>query len=125
MSDIKLRILLDQNIPVPVLDWFRKNRPLWTINHVTELGFAGKEDAFLYRWAQAANAIIVTYDEDFADARMYPLGQHHGVIRLRVWPTTIEQTEKALLRLMNEIPEAEWIRSLIIINNSAIRLRHL
>lgn len=44
-------------------------------------------------------AIVVTFDEDFADTRMYPVGSHAGVIRLQLWPTTIEQTEKALDRV--------------------------
>jgi predicted nuclease of predicted toxin-antitoxin system len=58
------------------------------VHHVNELGFQGKPDQFLYKWAQENIAIVITYDEDFADSRMYPLGMHHGVIRLRVWPTT-------------------------------------
>lgn len=32
-------------------------------------------------------SIIVTFDEDFADSRVYPAGCHAGVVRLRVWPT--------------------------------------
>jgi predicted nuclease of predicted toxin-antitoxin system len=50
----------------------------------------------IFEWAQEKGAIILTFDEDFADARMYPVGSHAGVIRLRVWPTTIEQVEYAL-----------------------------
>jgi hypothetical protein len=31
-------------------------------------------------------------------ARMYPLGSYAGAIRLRVWLTTVEQTQEALER---------------------------
>lgn len=58
-----LRILLDQNVPKPVADWLRNRQPDWNIHHVNELGFEGKPDVFLYRWAQENKAIIVTYDE--------------------------------------------------------------
>lgn len=47
-------------------------------------------------WARSDCSIVVTFDEDFADARMFPTGSHPGVIRLRVWPTTIETTEVLL-----------------------------
>ncbi len=88
------RILLDQNVPQALSGWLKRKLPAWEIQHVNELGFQGKADEFLYLWAQKKNAIIVTYDEDFADSRFYPLGHHHGIIKLRVWPTTIEQTQK-------------------------------
>ena len=94
-------------------------------SHVNGLGFKGKPDAFFYRWAQENEAIIVTYDEDFADSRLYPLGEHHGIIRLRVWPTTIEKTREALERLLQDMPHSKWKKSLIIIDNKKIRFRKL
>jgi len=55
---------------VAVAGWLRDRCPSWTVNHVKELGYAGKSDAFLYKWAMEYKAIVATYDEDFADARM-------------------------------------------------------
>jgi len=89
------------------------------------IGFQGKPDLFLYQWAQEHNAIVITFDEDFADARMYPLGEHHGVIRLRVWPTTIENTQEALNRLFSQVQEHDLRKSLIIIDNYKIRVRKI
>jgi hypothetical protein len=66
---------------------------------------------------------VVTFDEDFADTRMYPTGTHAGVIRLRVWPTTIERTEEALGRLLNTVEESNLAGSLIIIDQRGIRVR--
>lgn len=123
MPDAVRSVLLDQNIPRVVAGWLRDRRKSWKVSHVTELGFVGKSDEFLYLWAQEHRAIIVTYDEDFADARMYPLGRHHGVVRLRVWPTTIEKTQEALERLMAQLPDEDWPRSLIIVENQRIRVR--
>lgn len=118
-----LKILLDQNVPREATRWLSEVRSEWTVMHVLDLGFAGKSDDFLYQWAQENGFLIITYDEDFADARMYHLGSHHGVIRLRVWPTTLEMTCSALRRLLESIPEAEWIGALIIIDNQKIRVR--
>jgi predicted nuclease of predicted toxin-antitoxin system len=119
------KILLDQNIPQPVSKWLSEKLPSWQILHVNELGFQGKTDQFLYCWAQENHAIIVTYDEDFADSRFYALGGHHGIIRLRVWPTTIERTENALDRLMVAMSPVLWHDRLIIVDNNKIRSRSL
>lgn len=97
--------------------------PLWVIRHVKDLGLEGQADEVIYRWAQQEQAIMLTFDEDFADSRTYPLGRHHGVIRFRVWPTTIEKTVDALNRLLNQLPSEEWRSSLIIIDNQKIRVR--
>jgi predicted nuclease of predicted toxin-antitoxin system len=118
-------ILLDQNVPYAVKTWLQAQRSSWTVRHVKDLGFEGQSDDFLYRWAQQEKAIVITFDEDFADSRLYPLGQHHGVIRLRIWPMTIEQTTEALDRLLRQLPSEEWVESLIIIDNQKIRVRKL
>jgi len=90
---------------------------------VKEVGLDGRPDEEVFRWAQANQAMIITYDEDFADARLFPLGSHFGVVRLRVWPTTIEETEAALERLLTQVPEADLPGSLVIIDREKIRLR--
>lgn len=120
-----LRILLDQNIPIAVADWLRQQRAQWQIDHVNELGFAGRSDEFLYRWAREHESIIITFDEHFADARFHGLGRHHGVVRLRVWPTTIEATIGALSRLLEKVPQGDWSAGLIIVDNQKIRVRRL
>ena len=125
VPDEDRRLLLDQNVPQAISSWLKKKLPGWVILHVNELGFQGKPDEFLYLWAQKNGAIIVTYDEDFADSRYYPLGHHHGIIRLRVWPTTIEQTQSAMDRLITDVPPTTWRNCLIIIDNNKIRIRKL
>jgi predicted nuclease of predicted toxin-antitoxin system len=83
----------------------------------------GAADGTIFQWAQANSAVVITFDEDFADARMYPAGSHAGVIRLRVWPTTIENTEEALARLLETITDEELPGSLIIVDQRRIRIR--
>ena len=97
---MNLAVVLYQNIPPAISDYLRIQRPDWTISHVQDLGLSGATDQAIFEWAQQNGAIVVTFDEDFADTRMYPIGSHAGVIRLRVWPTTIEATEAALGRLL-------------------------
>jgi predicted nuclease of predicted toxin-antitoxin system len=120
---LRLTLLLDQNVPQQVSDFVRLKRPEWRVLHVNEIGLQGASDEAIFQRAQTDGAIVVTFDEDFADTRMYPVGSHAGVIRLRVWPTTIEQTEKALGRLLESVEDHDLPGSLVIIDEQRIRVR--
>ena len=67
--------------------------------------------------------ILISFDEDFADGRSFPALGHHGIVRLRVWPTTTGETEQALERLLSEVSDAELTGSLVIVDRSRIRVR--
>ena len=86
-----LSILLDQNVPVAIKKWLSVFRPHWDTKHVNEVGLAGKKDEEIFQWAQNHQSIIITFDEDFADARGFVQTPHAGIIRLKIWPTTFEE----------------------------------
>ena len=116
-------ILVDQNVPRAVAQWLKLERPGWEVWHVTDVGLSGRPDSAIYEWAREKKAVVITYDEDFADARLYPLGKHPGVVRLRVWPTTIEASKAALKRLLATVPEDALAGSLVIVHHNRIRIR--
>lgn len=58
MPETALHILLDQNVPYAVTVWLRAQRPSWLVRHVKYLGFEGRSDDFLFRWAQQEKAIV-------------------------------------------------------------------
>lgn len=90
---------------------------------MADVGLWGAPDKAILAWATADSSIVVTFDEDFADARMFPVGSHCGVIRLRVWPTTIEKAEAALGRVFREVREDDLRGSLVIVDETRIRVR--
>ena len=100
-----LTILLDQNVPQAVVSWLKLLKPTWAVFHTGDVGLSGKADEEVFVWAQQQSAVVVTFDEDFADGRSFPAQRHHGIVRLRVWPTTIEETEQALGRLLTRSPK--------------------
>lgn len=118
-----LSILLDQNVPRVIAPWLQTRRPHWTVSHTSDVGLSGQPDDVVFAWAQQRQSLIMTFDEDFTDQRAFPLGSHAGIIRLRIWPTTIEETQRALDRLLAEVPDAELARALVIIDREAIRIR--
>ena len=102
MAEAKLRILLDQNVPVLVADWLRGQRPSWRVDHVNDLGLPENQTSFCIVGPKTVASTIVTFDEHFADAQfLQGWDVIVGVVRLRVWPTTIEATVSALSRLLS------------------------
>jgi predicted nuclease of predicted toxin-antitoxin system len=123
MPDQPLHLLLDQNIPEEITRWLREKFSLWKVTHVKEIKLDGRPDPEIFRWAQTNQAIVISYDEDFADTRSFPLGSHHGIVRLRVWPTTVEETRTAIERLLTQGATADLSGSLVIVDREKIRLR--
>lgn len=54
------------------------------VEHVFDTSLAGAEDEEIFKSAKRRRQIIVTYDEDFADQRVFPVGSHCGILRLRM-----------------------------------------
>lgn len=65
----------------------------------------------------------MTLDEDFADQRSFPVGTHAGIVRLRTWPTTVEETSAALERLLAVTRDEELRGALVIMDRQRIRVR--
>ncbi len=119
----RLTVLLDQNVPRGIAPWLRSLKPSWVVHHTSEVGLSGKSDEEIFAWAQQRQTIIMTFDEDFADRRSFAADSHQGIIRLRVWPTTMEETQDALQRLLTEVTEEELSGALVIVDRTHIRVR--
>jgi predicted nuclease of predicted toxin-antitoxin system len=120
---LSLSIILDENVAPEVVPFLLEKRPGWKVVHVRDVGLRGASDHTIFEWAQREGFIVITFDEDFADARMYPAGTHAGVIRLRVWPTTVEACEEALDRLLSAVSDVDLAGSLVIVDDVRIRVR--
>jgi predicted nuclease of predicted toxin-antitoxin system len=119
----RLIVLLDQNVPRAIASWLRSMRPAWVVHHTSDVGLSGQSDEAVFSWAVQNKALIISFDEDFADGRSFPAREHHGIVRLRVWPTTMEETQQALDRLFREVSDDELSGALVIVDPSRIRVR--
>ena len=114
--------LLDENVPYEVTAWLSARLPEETTVHIYDLHLVGAKDPrVMEEGVRLGNAIVVSYDEDLADQRQFPIGTHGGVIRLRVDPTTVANTIAALDRLLSALTLADIARRLIIVDEVRIR----
>jgi len=115
-------ILLDQNIPYEVTAWLDGFLANCMIDHAYDLGLSRFEDHEVFAFAQQRGSMIVSCHEDFADRRLFPVGRHCAIIRLRVEPTTAEVTCAALQRLFSAYDPAALRGKLVIVQQHRIRV---
>jgi predicted nuclease of predicted toxin-antitoxin system len=118
-----IQVLLDENVPLATQDWLQNQRPAWQIWHVIQVGLGGKRDVDVLSWAQKHQSVIITFDGDFINNPNITRQQHFGIIRLRIHPTTIEETQRALERLLSEFTDTDLQGALITIGRDKIRVR--
>ena len=91
-----LTALVDQNAPRQSPTGSVPDARKYTVCHTSDVSLSGRPNEDIFAWAQQRQVVILAFDEDFAVQRSFPIGSHAGIIRLRVWPTTIEETQNAL-----------------------------
>lgn len=76
-----MKLLLDENIPIPLLSALRTAG--WSVEHVAEVEPGIDDDAVLAR-ARRTGAVLVTDDKDFGELVVQHQQGHHGVLLLRL-----------------------------------------
>ena len=94
MHDI-FRLYLDQMLRHEVAQALRDEGH--DVLRATEVGQARADDHQILQKAISENRVLVTLDEHFGDWVILPLSEHSGVIRLKINPTTSNNTIKLLL----------------------------
>ncbi len=82
----------------------------------SEVGQDRADDDQILQKAIAENRILVTLDKHFGDWVILPLHEHPGVIRLRVRPTTSNNTIKLLLPFLRAHSPEQFKNCLVILS---------
>lgn len=77
-----MRFKLDENLPIEFAHLLRMH------GHdavtVLDQGLGGAPDPDLAQVCSRENRVLVTFDTDFSDIRMYPPDTHSGIVVLRL-----------------------------------------
>lgn len=114
-------LFLDQNIAPETADFLRELG--FYVTSTRELGMARATDDQIARFAATENLIVLTFNGDFGDIREYPPGSYPGVIRLRVYPQTIETLHPVLQNFFDRVDLNDIERALVILDNNRYRIR--
>lgn len=81
----------------------------YDVADVRDVGLSGRTDHDVFRYAQTANATIISRDLDFANILSFPLGTHHGILVVRL-PNEVHprQVNAEVLRALTELGESTY-----------------
>lgn len=116
-----MKLLLDQNLSSQTTVFLDKRG--YDVVDVRQLKISGASDSVIMQRAQKEGRTIVTFDADFADISEFPLGTHYGVIRLRIFPQTLEILHPILERELALIQKINIYGCLVIIDNKRVRIK--
>jgi predicted nuclease of predicted toxin-antitoxin system len=111
--------LLDQMFDRKVRDTLRELG--YDIVAVSEIGMATADDAEIMECASVNGRTVITLDDHFGDWTVLPLSRHPGVIRLKVNPTTTENTLKLLLPFLKNHQDKDFSNSLVIVADAGCK----
>jgi predicted nuclease of predicted toxin-antitoxin system len=115
------RFKLDENLPRDAEDLLRNSGH--DVHTILGEQLGGSADPRVFDASQAEERILVTFDLDFSDIRVYPPASHAGIWVLRPHTQSIENT-LALLRSAMLVLETEPTRGrLWIIEPERARIR--
>jgi predicted nuclease of predicted toxin-antitoxin system len=116
-----MRFKLDENLPEVVAT------ELIALGHdaatCAQEGIAGTGDASIASHSVSEQRIIITYDLDFSDVRLFAPGTHPGIFVLRLRSQDIDSTQAALARLFATTRESDLTGNLVIVEDHRIRIR--
>jgi predicted nuclease of predicted toxin-antitoxin system len=113
MPDI-CRLYLDQMLRQEVAQALRDEGH--DVLRATEVGQARADDHQILQKAISENRVLVTLDEHFGDWVILPLSEHSGVIRLKINPTTSNNTINLLLPFLRLHSSDQFKNYLVILS---------
>jgi predicted nuclease of predicted toxin-antitoxin system len=117
-----VKIKLDENLPArlhPILAKLDHD-----VDTVFQEGLAGRDDLAVWDAAQGAKRFFITQDLDFSDIRRFALGQHQGlmIVRLR------DPSRRTLFQRIQAVFQTEdierWSGCFVVVTDRKIRVRH-
>jgi len=116
-----VRFKLDENLPKDAEALLRNVGH--DVETVLDERLGGNPDAKVFNACQTENRVLITFDLDFSDIRLYPPSSHCGIWILRPHTQSVDNT-LALLRGALELLQSETVEArLWIVEPEQVRIR--
>lgn len=90
---------------------------------IKEEKLAGLPDADVYDLAKAQSRVLVSMDQDFTNILLYPLGDHCGIIVVKLYRMQMDETALKFLAVFIKLTEDDIKDNLVIIDKNKARIR--
>jgi len=108
------RLYLDQMLRVEVADALSDEGH--DVLRASEVGQERADDSQILQTAIDESRVLITLDEHFGDWVILPLCEHHGVIRLKINPTTSQNAINLILPFLRLHSPIQFKNNLVILS---------
>lgn len=115
-----MKIFANENLYEPIIDYLRElGHDVLSVRE----GLSGISDDQVYQRACKENRVIVTMDKDFSRVFRFPPEKCGGIIVVKIYKFTVEETLKIFKKNYKNIQEQDIHCNLVIINPDGFRIR--
>lgn len=117
-----LKFVIDEDMPRSTANVLKSKG--YEALDVRDCGLRGKNDEEVFKFAQKEKAVILTGDLGFGNLLHFPVGSHSGIV-IAHFPNEIstEELNNQIIKAFDNLNEADFNGSLIIIEPGKIRIR--
>jgi predicted nuclease of predicted toxin-antitoxin system len=116
-----LKLFANENLFEPIIDYLR------SLGHdvlsIRDSGLSGISDEKVYQRACKDKRVIITMDKDFSRTFRFPPEKCGGIIVIKIYKRTVDETLLIFKKYYNSIQEKDMHENLIIITPESVRIR--
>lgn len=116
-----MRLFADENLFEPIIAYLR------SIGHdvlsIRDAGLSGISDDEVYKRACNENLVIITMDKDFARMFRFPPENCGGIIVVKIYKRTVEETLAIFKKMFNALTDHHIRQNLVIVSPEGIKIR--
>ena len=109
-----MKILVDENIPLPTVQALREMGH--EVSDVRGTPKEGVKDTALWELAQREERILITTDKGFTRRRTEP---HHGIIIVRLRQPNLQKIHRRVMQAITQFESTEWPGLLVVMRDFA------
>jgi len=116
-----MRIVADENLHEPISSYLKSLG--YDVHCIRDSGLSGISDDEVYQLACRENRIIVTMDKDFSRMFRFPPERCGGIIVVKVYRRTVEETLNIFKKFYTGLKEKDIRNNLLILTPEGVRIR--
>lgn len=116
-----MKMLADENLYEPIIVYLREIGN--EVISIRNSQLSGVSDDTVYKKACEEKLVIITMDKDFTRMFLFPPEKCGGIIVVKIYKRTLDETLSIFKKFFKPIPEQEIIKNLVIITPEGVRIR--
>jgi predicted nuclease of predicted toxin-antitoxin system len=116
-----MKIFANENLFEPIIEFLRH------LGHdvlsIRDTGLSGISDDEVYELACKEKRVIITMDKDFSRMFLFPPKKCGGIIVVKIYKRTVDETLELFKEFYSSIKEEDVIENLVIITPAGVKIR--